>query len=94
MVLLLAGCSATAPVVMATGGQYHPFNLINEDGMIDGREPELLDQLRLRSDLECRRVLNKRETMIPDLLDEEFDDIIVGMSVTEERERLIEKGIH
>lgn len=92
MVLLLAGCSATIPMVINTGGHYHPFNFINEDVMIDGLDPELRDELCRRSDLECRWVLNEWETMITDLFDEEFDAIIAGMSVTDERERLIEKG--
>ncbi len=90
MVLLLAGCGATDTVVIATGGDYHPFNFINDQGEIDGLERTLGDDLCRRAGLKCRWVLNEWETMIPHLLDGEFDVILAGMSITEQRERLID----
>jgi len=93
MVLLLAGCGEPDQVVIATGDDYHPFNFIDGDGRIDGLDPDLWGVLSRRTGLDCRWVLNDWETKITDLLDEQFDAIIAGMSVTDERERLIEKGI-
>ena len=90
MVLLPAGCGATDPVVIATGGNYHPFNFINDQGEIDGLERALGDDLCRRAGLQCRWVLNEWETMIPHLLDDEFDVILAGMSITDQRERLID----
>ena len=89
-VLLLAGCGATDPVVIATGGNYDPFNFINDQGEIDGLERALGDDLCRRAGLKCRWVLNEWETMIPHLLDDEFDVILAGMSITEPRERQID----
>ena len=41
LVLLLAACSRADTVVIATDGNYHPFNFINGEGEIDGLEREL-----------------------------------------------------
>ena len=90
LALLLAACGGTDRVTIATTGNYHPFNFINDDGEIDGLERELGDELCSRADLECEWVLNDWETMIPDLAAKEFDIILAGMSITEKREELID----
>ena len=86
----LAACGGAETVVIATTGDYHPFDFINEEGEIDGLERELGDELCRRAGLECEWVLNDWETMIPDLVAEEFDAILAGMSITAEREELID----
>ena len=88
--LLVVACGGTDPVVIATTGDYHPFDFINEDGEIDGLERELGDELCRRADLECEWVLNDWETMIPGVMADEFDAILAGMSITAEREELID----
>ncbi len=90
MVLMLMGCGGSDPVVFATGGNYHPFNLTNDQDEVDGLERELGDELCRRAELECQWVLNEWETMIPHLLDEEFDVILAGMSITGRREEVID----
>ena len=89
MGLLSCGDSAE-PVRLATEGAYHPFNFINDDGEIDGLERELGDELCRRAELECEWVLNDWEGMISDLVAEEFDAIIAGMSITDERDMTID----
>ena len=87
---LSIACS-TETVVIATDGEYHPFNFINEStGEIDGLERELGDELCRRAGLECEWVINEWKDMIPDLRAEEFDVIMAGMSITEEREQLVD----
>ena len=88
--MLLAACGSVDKVVIATDGNYHPFNFINDDGEIDGLERELGDELCERADLECEWVQNDWEEMIPDLVAEEFDAIFAGMSITAEREETID----
>ena len=83
-------CGGPEPVRLATEGKYHPFNFINDDGEIDGLERELGDELCRRAELECEWVLNDWVGMIPDLLAEEFDAIIAGMSITDERDATID----
>ena len=90
LALLPVACGGTDTVTIATTGNYHPFNFINDDGEIGGLERELGDELCSRADLECEWVLNDWETMIPDLVAKEFDIILAGMSITEKREELID----
>ncbi|MDE2861678.1 MAG: transporter substrate-binding domain-containing protein [Chloroflexota bacterium] len=90
LALSLAACSEPELVVIATSGDYHPFNFVNDDGEIDGLEREMGEELCRRADLACEWVLNDWETMIPDLVAEEFDAILAGMSITAEREERID----
>ena len=87
---LLAACGGADAVAIATVGNYHPFDFINDEGEIDGLERDLGDELCRRADLECEWVLNEWETMIPDLVAEEFDAVLAGMSITAIREELID----
>ena len=77
-------------VTIATIGAYHPFDFINDEGEIDGLERDLGDELCQRADLECEWVINDWVDMIPDLVAGEFDAIFSGMSITAEREELID----
>ncbi len=90
LVLLQVACGGADKVVIATVGNYHPFDFVNDEGEIDGLERELGDELCRRADLECEWVLNEWDAMIPDLLAEEFDAILAGMSITAIREELID----
>ena len=87
---LLIACGGAEKVTIATVGNYHPFDFINEDGEIDGLERELGDELCRRAGLECEWILHEWETLIPDLVDEKFDAILAGMSITAKREVIID----
>ena len=87
---LASACGGADRAVIATTGDYHPFNFVNDAGEIDGLERELGDELCRRADLECEWMVSDWETMIPDLAAEEFDAILAGMSITAEREELID----
>ena len=86
----LACSDGSETVRLATEGQYHPFNFIDDDGEIDGLERELGDELCRRAELDCEWVLNEWADMIPDLVAGEFDVIIAGMSITDERDETID----
>ena len=88
--LLLTACGRADTTVIATTGDYAPFNFFNDDGEVDGLEREIGDELCERADLECEWVQNDWEDMIPDLVAEEFDAIFAGMSITAEREETID----
>ncbi len=90
IVSLASACGGADRAVIATSGDYHPFNFVNDEGEIDGLERELGDELCRRADLECEWMVSDWETMIPDLSAEEFDAILAGMSITAEREELID----
>ena len=91
LIVLLAACGSRAEtVVIANVGNYHPFGFVNDDGEIDGLERELGDELCRRAGLECEWIVSEWDTMIPDLVAEEFDVILSGMSITAKREELID----
>ena len=86
---LAAGAAAAQTVRMGTEGAYPPFNFINEAGQIDGFEREMGDELCARAQLTCEWVTTDWDSIIPNLTGGNFDAIIAGMSITEERSKVI-----
>ena len=91
-ILALGAGMATAQDVvrMGTEGAYPPYNFINDDGEVDGFERELGDELCERADLTCEWVTNDWDSIIPNLTSGNYDTIIAGMSITEERDEVID----
>ena len=77
-------------VRMGTEGAYEPWNFINDDGEIDGFERELGDELCKRAELTCEWVTNDWDSIIPNLVSGNYDVIIAGMSITDERDEVID----
>ncbi len=77
-------------VRMGTEGAYPPYNFINDKGEVDGFERELGDELCRRADLECVWVTNEWDSIIPNLLEGKYDTIMAGMSITDERDEVID----
>jgi len=86
-----AGFAMAQDVVrMGTEGAYPPYNFINDKGEVDGFERELGDELCKRANLACTWVTNDWDSIIPNLVSGNYDTIIAGMSVTEERKKVID----
>ena len=77
-------------VRMGTEGAYPPFNFINDSGEVDGFERELGDELCRRANLECVWVTNEWDSIIPNLVSGDYDTILAGMSITDERDEVID----
>ena len=77
-------------VRMGTEGAYPPYNFINDEGEVDGFERDLGDELCRRAELECVWVTNEWDSIIPNLLEDKYDTILAGMSITDERDELID----
>ncbi len=75
---------------MGTEGAYEPYNFLDDAGEVAGFERDLGDELCRRADLECTWVTNDWDTIIPNLLDDQYDTIMAGMSITEERDETID----
>jgi polar amino acid transport system substrate-binding protein len=91
--LLLASlaCGGTTDeVAMGTEGAYPPYAFMNDDGELDGFERELGDELCQRAELECTWVINEWETIIPNLEAGDYDTIMAAMSITDERDEVID----
>lgn len=77
-------------VRMGTEGAYPPYNFINDQGEVDGFERELGDELCKRAALDCTWVTNDWDSIIPNLVSGNYDAIIAGMSITDERDEVID----
>ena len=77
-------------VRMGTEGAYPPYNFINDDGEIDGFERVVGDELCKRAELTCEWVKNDWDSIIPNLVSGNYDTIIAGMSITDERDEVID----
>ena len=85
-----AGAAQAETVRLATEGAYAPFNFINDDGEIDGFEREFGDKLCELAKLDCVWVKNDWDSIIPNLVSSNYDAIIAGMSITAERDEVID----
>jgi polar amino acid transport system substrate-binding protein len=77
-------------VRLGTEGAYPPYNFINDAGEVAGFEREFGDELCKRAALTCEWVVNEWDSIIPNLQSGNYDVIIAGMSITEEREQVID----
>jgi polar amino acid transport system substrate-binding protein len=90
-IALLAGAAAAQDVVrLGTEGAYPPYNFINDAGEVDGFERKLGDELCARAGLTCEWVTNEWDSIIPNLVSGNYDVIIAGMSITDERDEVID----
>jgi len=86
-----AAYAASHSVVrLGTEGAYPPWNFINDAGEVDGFERELGDELCARAELTCEWVTNDWDSIIPNLVSGNYDAIIAGMSITDERDEVID----
>lgn len=98
LIVSTAALALTAGFAMAEGktvrlgteGAYAPWNFVNDAGEIDGFERELGDELCKRAELTCEWVKNEWDTIIPNLVSGNYDAIIAGMSITAERDEVID----
>lgn len=77
-------------VRMGTEGAYPPYNFLNDDGEVDGFEREVGDELCARAELTCEWVTTDWDGIIPNLTSGNYDTIIAGMSITDERDEVID----
>lgn len=90
LLALTAGASMAQTVRMGTEGAYPPYNFINDKGEVDGFERELGDKLCEMAGLTCEWVTNDWDSIIPNLQSGNYDTIIAGMSITDERDKVID----
>ncbi len=89
--LAMSASFAMADTVrMGTEGAYPPYNFLNDAGEVDGFERELGDELCKRAELTCEWVTNEWDSIIPNLVSGNYDTIMAGMSITAERDEVID----
>ncbi|MCV3270415.1 transporter substrate-binding domain-containing protein [Roseobacter sinensis] len=77
-------------VRLGTEGAYPPYNFLNDAGEVAGFERDLGDELCARAELTCEWVTNEWDSIIPNLVSGNYDVIIAGMSITDERDEVID----
>ncbi|RID92613.1 amino acid ABC transporter [Gemmobacter lutimaris] len=89
LLALTGGAAAAQTVRLGTEGAYPPFNFIDDNGQVAGFEREVGDELCKRAELTCEWVTNDWDSIIPNLQSGNYDVIIAGMSITDERSKVI-----
>ena len=74
---------------IATEGAYPPWNSKSEDGKLIGFEVELANWLCIYMARDCKIVEQDWDGMIPALRMRKYDAIMAGMSITDERKKVI-----
>lgn len=89
---LTAGlASAQQTIRMGTEGAYPPYNFIDDaTGEVTGFEIELGNALCERAGLTCTWVRNDWDSIIPNLVSGNYDTIMAGMNINEERQQVIQ----
>jgi polar amino acid transport system substrate-binding protein len=87
----LATAANAQQVRIGSEGAYAPWNFIDNDtGQLAGFEIDLGNDLCARAGLECTWVQNEWDSIIPNLLAGNYDAIMAGMSITDERRQTID----
>ena len=76
-------------IKIGTEGAYPPWNGTNAAGELEGAEIDLVADLCARMNAECELVAQDWDGIIPALQNGKYDAIIAGMSITEERMKVI-----
>ncbi len=87
MAVSATGAMAQETVRIGTEGLYPPYNFINDAGKLDGFEIDLGTEICKRAELTCTFVQNDWDSMMPNLNSSNFDVIMAGMSITDERKK-------
>lgn len=90
--LLALGTAAQAQEVVRIGteGAYAPWNFMDESGKPAGFEIDLGNAICAEAKITCEFVVNDWDSIIPNLLAGNYDAIMAGMSITDERRETID----
>ena len=87
--LLVAGNVYADKIKIGTEGAYPPWNAKDASGALIGFEVELANVLCKNMGHECTIIEQDWDGMIPALQGKKFDAIMAGMSITDERKKVI-----
>jgi len=83
---MAAGANAQETTVrIATEGAYAPWNFLDDNGNPAGFEIDLGNAICEQAGITCEWVINDWDSIIPNLLAGNYDVIMAGMTITDER---------
>ena len=89
--LAIGGAAAQQKTIkIATEGAYAPWNFTGAGGKLDGYDVELANELCNRIKIKCEVIAQDWDGIIPALQAKKYDAIMAGMSITDERKKVIE----
>ena len=88
-IFLFSSTLSADTIRIATEGAYPPWNSKSEDGKLIGFEVELANWLCIYMERDCKIVEQDWDGMIPALRMRKYDAIMAGMSITDERKKVI-----
>ena len=88
-IFLFSSTLSADTIRIATEGAYPPWNDSSEDGKLIGFEVELANWLCIYMQRDCKIVAQDWDGMIPALRMRKYDAIMAGMSITDERKKVI-----
>lgn len=75
---------------IAMTGQYPPFNFVNENNEVVGFDPSIGTEIAKRMGLETEIITTAWDGIIGGLIANKFDAVVGSMSITEERDKVID----
>ncbi|MCB1332190.1 MAG: transporter substrate-binding domain-containing protein [Roseivivax sp.] len=86
----LAGIQERGVLRIAMSGQYPPFNFVNEKNEVVGFDPAIGTEIAKRMGLEVEIITTAWDGIIGGLLANKYDAVVGSMSITEERDKVID----
>ncbi|MDI3323372.1 ABC transporter substrate-binding protein [Pontibacterium granulatum] len=88
---LSAGLAQAGDTIrIATEGAYAPFNMVDASGQLQGFDVDIAKALCAEMKADCDIVAQDWDGIIPGLRAKKYDAIIASMSITEERQRVVD----
>lgn len=86
----LEGIKERGVLKIAMSGQYPPFNFVNEQNQVVGFDPAIGTEIAKRMGLEVEIITTAWDGIIGGLLANKYDAVVGSMSITEERDKVID----
>lgn len=89
--LAVGGAAAQGKTVkIATEGAYAPWNFTGPGGKLEGFDVDVANDLCARMKVKCEIIAQDWDGIIPALNAKKYDAIVAGMSITDERKKVID----
>jgi|TARA_R110000737_G_scaffold20434_6_gene38820 polar amino acid transport system substrate-binding protein len=86
----LEGIKERGVLRIAMSGQYPPFNFVNEKNEVVGFDPAIGTEIAKRMGLKTEIITTAWDGIIGGLLAKKYDAVVGSMSITEERDKVID----